>query len=177
MFRCSRPLTAAGLILPLAACVSPGNDRLTLAEQLELPPFGTPGPADRPPDQARLTSLDRSGWNELAFDVPVDGTEHMAVYRSRLRLTNDSPRRTGGWPTVDTAVTAADASNPELAADAIEALTWATIDSVLFLPRLIVHRPWCRCVSPMDSYARDWLDQPQPLPVRPVGAAAPPRVP
>lgn len=112
-----------------------------------------PGQSDAP----SVTSLDRNGWQERSFVVPMDGAAHHPTYTSGLgpRYTRDLARQRGEYPTAETALdTWSPAARGAMIAEAAAASFWAGLDIVAAPCRMVRFAPWSITAEPRAMPAR-----------------------
>lgn len=139
-------------------CTRINNDRMTVGGQAM---HGLSGSVDNraaggliDAREKSISSLDRSGWPPLAYDVRGDGTQH------HPRYTNNQPaydrttaRARGEHPDEHTALTVGgDAGMQTL--EAWAAPLHAGLDVILFVPRMFFHPPGSVVESPDFPYER-----------------------
>ncbi|MDQ7013534.1 MAG: hypothetical protein Q9O74_06505 [Planctomycetota bacterium] len=146
-------LALAALAALLAGCTSAENDRFRFGDAAPLAVFEPAADtlADLDP---HATSFDRSGWEPIVMAVPVHGTAHQPTYAPSAFSSDTLPRQRGEYPTAETCL---DLGEPDASEDLrVAAAThgMAIVDTVLFIPRLIIRPPTATDWSPAQSYSR-----------------------
>jgi len=145
------------------ACTTIDNDRLTIGPTEEhggpvvaLPAI-EPGPGLMETTEPSLPAgLDRSGWGEIVFLVPNDGTAHCPHFTRRAPQFDDATARAAGYhPTALSALETGGSTCAQIG----EALAWPAYgvsDFFLAIPRGVNHDGQ----SPTEGYERHANDVP-----------------
>lgn len=152
-----RTLTRLGVLaataLCLAGCMHATNDRLRLGQCETVPAFRVE-PHPLPPAGPSVTGLDRSGWDETVYVIPVNGVAHSPQYAPPIFNIDTLPRHRGEFPT---ALSALDLGEPSAGREAHLAFRthgWAFLDALALVPRLIIRPPNATNWSPRIDYER-----------------------
>jgi hypothetical protein len=163
-------LTIWGVTLAAACgtggCASTANDRLTLGDSVYLP--GLAGPPESGSDwghEPSLTGLERANWGRTTIAVPVNGIAHAPTYARNVRRAFVTPRQLGRSPNADSCLDLVGGSARPQRWEAVLAPITSIGQVVLFIPRMILHRPWATDYSPSAPFQRGWT---QPSPTAPV---------
>ncbi len=149
----TRSAVSPAVLILLGACSSARNDRVAVGEET-LPAFAATHEA-RTDDAPSAGIMSRSGWGEVVFDVPVDGTIHQPTYRLGSCLPDRSPtaRQRGAYPTHDSALdTEGDAGARVL--EMFAAPLGAALEIVLFPIHAVMQPMWSETASPAQEYER-----------------------
>ncbi|HZW09023.1 MAG TPA: hypothetical protein VFF69_03890 [Phycisphaerales bacterium] len=138
--------------LALCACTRQANDRLALGE--DIVPAAFAHEAQRTPTDARVLGLDRSNWEPMVYEIPVNGVAHQPIYAPTTFGLETLPRQRGEYPT---SLSSLDLGEPSPASDLGQMFRshgQAVLDAALLLPRLVLRPPTATDWSPRVSYDR-----------------------
>ncbi len=110
--------------------------------------------ADDPPS---LTSLDRSGWEQAVYSIPVDATHHRPTYRTNFPSgPSKLKRQRGEYPTTASALEldAGSTWSGDRFFEGILEPIHASLELVRMPFAMAIYQPWRRAWSPMGSYER-----------------------
>jgi hypothetical protein len=118
---------------------------------------------ESPPDPP-TTRLDRSGWRTIDYRLPVDGTAHAPIWRTRASLGDSPPRQHGLYPTPESVLDLGADTRDHLALGLTQPVI-ALADVFLLPVRMIAEPVWSVRQSP-SMYKRwrsaEWLVGPTP---------------
>lgn len=104
-------LGGVGAVVGVAALAGCGgqdvNARPVLGGNVSIAALRASSPAAPPllrDDEPTLRTVSRAAWRARRFEVPVDGTVHGPIRRWGLTPAGGSPRRSGLWPTLESAL-------------------------------------------------------------------------
>src|ERR1051326_8370257 len=146
---------------PLAGCVSPANDRLTIGESIHLESL-SPQPQPPPPSPTEqlvspsLAGISRVNWAPTPILLPVDGTDHYPIFARRTTWADKTARQRNLNPTAASALDLYNGSETEQDYEALNNQLRAIEDVILLIPRAIGYRPWRLRRSPDEAYQRYW---------------------
>jgi hypothetical protein len=171
-------LTAS--LLTLSSCTK-GNFRSDLGDGTMLPSLS---PADDRPEHAladtsSTNGLSRSNWKPTVIGVPVYGVASNPTYTSQYRLTHETHRQRGEFPSAASSLDQFGDTNSEMRAEALATPFVFVGDIILLLPRMIITPPATEVRGPQRTYARSDMNtarRPLAAPA-PVAAAKPPAEP
>ncbi|MEM8756465.1 MAG: hypothetical protein AAGF47_01620 [Planctomycetota bacterium] len=156
----SRLLVTAAAAAAITGCASDDNARLVIGDDValaSLPPMvaepaldaeGTPLPNPTPKSDApSALGIDRSNFEPSVYRVPIDGTRHQPQATAPLRMTSDTARQRGEFPTIRSALEPISRANKRTQAfEIFVAPCWAFID-LLITPAQLVIDPAYETVS------------------------------
>lgn len=160
-------IAAAATGVMLTACASDDNRRLTIGDDVTLrslpptvpepilddrgEPVARPAPAD---DQPSLAGLDRSNFEPIVFAVPIDGSRHQPEVTEPFRLTDETPRHRGEFPTATSALIEPSSSGWTTAGEVLIAPLWAFGDAALLPGKLVIDPVFETVGSPDERTGR-----------------------
>lgn len=139
------------------------NARSTIGAARTLPAIHGAGTliADGP-----TTRLDRTDWAPIEFRVPVDGTVHAPIWRTRAAFGDTPARQHGLFPTAETALDLGGHCGEQIGAGFVEPVR-AVVDLAALPVRMFIEPVWSPVQSP-SLYKRwhsgEWLAGPIPEP-------------
>lgn len=157
-----------GVAILLPACTTDTNARNTIGAERTLPAltFAQPGESDEreAPVDTPTTRLDRAGWQTIEYRLPVDGTAHAPIWRTRASLDDSPPRQHGIYPTAETVLDLGAGAEDHLMLGITQPII-AMGDLFLLPVRMIAEPVWTTRQSP-SLYKRwragEWLVGPMP---------------
>ncbi|CAG1004660.1 hypothetical protein PHYC_03161 [Phycisphaerales bacterium] len=155
-------LPPLALLLLLAGCQAPHNERITLgrhgdpAQSVLLAEFNIPERQERPiqPDAASTPTLSRGSWQPTTVVVPVDGTYAYPRYARMHRWTRATSRQRGDPVSSVSALELEGNTLPTRIGETSASGPLAIWDGVLMIPRFFFVAPWHEVRSLPESYWR-----------------------
>jgi hypothetical protein len=138
------------------------NSRSTIGADRALPALEAASPAT--PDEVRATRLDRADWAPIEYRVPVDGTVHAPLWRSRVAFSDEQRRQHGLYPTAESSLDLGAPADEEAVRGFVEPVR-ALADVFLMPVYWVIDPVWDLEQSP-SMYKRwhsgEWLAGPLP---------------
>ncbi|MBK7405623.1 MAG: hypothetical protein IPJ41_13615 [Phycisphaerales bacterium] len=101
-----------------------------------------------------VTGLDRSNWEPVLFEVPVNGVAHSPTYAPPTFDLAGMPRQRGDEPTIENCLDLGEADVGAEIGQAFRSHGLAVLDAALLVPRLIIRPPHATDWSPRWPYER-----------------------
>lgn len=142
-------ITSLGLALALCGCRADGNHRadlgragsLTSVSFRSLDQAGERAETTRVDDTASVAGLSRASWAPQTIAVPVDGVHAYRRYTRSYRITDDSSRQRGDYPTPLSALDLVGGEAHDQVLESLCAGPHALYEGLVLVPRLFFVRP------------------------------------
>jgi hypothetical protein len=161
---CAALLSVSGTVL-LSACAAP-NDREMIGRIDDGVRLSLLSPSDdRPetnlkPDEPSMSGLDRSHWDEVVIEEPVDGVYAWHRYARVYHFTDKTTRQRGGPVTALSALERSGPTQTKLVLETATSAPLALVDLALMPFKFFTAPPWEEVRSLPEPYWRTSAEVP-----------------
>ena len=141
-----RGVLIAAALAVLQGCTTDLNSRRTIGAVRDLPALNE-AKADAGSVEIAATRLGRGDWEPVEFRLPVDGTVHGPLWKSRTKFDDDMRRAHGLYPTAESALDLHSDQWDDRVRSVLDPV-WAIAD-LAFMPVRAIARPaWKKTQGP-----------------------------